>query len=105
MRKLAILLLPLTLAACVEPDQYATIHAVGGDKTQGVMQMSTTYDPASEKLNWMQADMDASRRCRGWDYKTAEAFDNTQQICLATNADGSCRSMQVTRTYQCMNHL
>ncbi|MCB1400529.1 MAG: hypothetical protein KDJ82_12070 [Rhodobacteraceae bacterium] len=101
MRLLPFIMIPLILSACVEPQQYANMRAIGGDKEQGVMQMSVTYAPGSEQLNWSQAHTEANRRCMAWGFAGALPFEDTTEQCTAINADGTCAQLTVTRTYQC----
>jgi hypothetical protein len=101
MRKFALFLPLLLLSACVEPEQYAHMKAVGGDRQAGVMQMSVTYNPSVEKLNWQASQFEANRHCRAWGFINALPFEDTRNQCQAYNAMGSCTNAIATRTYQC----
>jgi len=89
------------VSGCMAPPPVA-MQATGGSMSDGVLMMSTTYNPEIEEINWTASNMEASSRCQAWGFARALPMADTRQACLSVDSYyGRCESMQATRTYQC----
>lgn len=89
------------LAGCMSPPP-VTMQATGGSMSDGLLTMSTTYNPEIEDINWTASNMEASSRCQAWGFARALPLADTRQACLSVDSYyGRCDSMQASRTYQC----
>lgn len=81
------------------PKQYA---ATGGSRADGVINFSYDYSYREIPIvSEMQGKEQAVRRCEGWGYDGAEAFDEIRKYCIVSTSD-SCIEWRVTLQYQCI---
>ncbi|MEQ8901870.1 MAG: YecR family lipoprotein [Roseovarius sp.] len=89
------------LAGCMAPTPVA-MQAHGGSRSDGLLEMSTTYNPQIEDISWTASSREASNRCHAWGFSHALPMGDARQSCLATDSYyGTCNSMQATQRYQC----
>ncbi|WP_407919345.1 YecR family lipoprotein [Croceicoccus estronivorus] len=80
------------------------MSATGGSKADGVVEMSYEYGEFEEPVvNPQQGVEAATKRCKAWGYKTAEAFDGGINTCVIPGGLGGCSTMRTTVSYQCTN--
>ena len=100
MRQIFSISLVTLLTACTIN---VTPLATGGSKADGTVIASYEYGVFQKPVVDMNAAYNsAKKRCQGWGYKNAEAFDAAQNECITRNGDGNCRQMRVNITYQCI---
>lgn len=89
----------LVLSSCATN---ITPVATGGSKADGTVTVSYAYGMFEKPvINWPAAERSAKARCNAWGYNSAEAFEGTQENCLAYNGYGNCVRNQVNLVYQC----
>lgn len=96
--KITILVLIAIISGC------ATVKVpvpTGGSKSDGTIELSYQVGGFEKPVvDWNQALITATEKCRAWGYSSAEAFGGTKSQCQATNEYG-CIQWFVTATYQC----
>lgn len=74
---------------------------MGGSKADGTVSMGYTYGMfENTKVDLMQAETLAARKCKTWGYDGAEAFGGQNSICAQMGPYG-CERTNVTVEYQC----
>ncbi len=78
-------------------------YATGGDRAGGTVELSYEVLHALEipEVSEQEAIDIAIRRCQGWGYSGAEAFEALNKTCVSRE----CRRYIVTREFQCLDNL
>lgn len=78
------------------------MHATGGSKADGVVEMSYEYSEFQQPVvNYEEGMTSAISRCKAWGYKRAEAFDGGISTCVVPGGFSGCARMRNTISYQC----
>ena len=81
---------------------YKTLTATGGSRSDGVVELSYQYAYFQKPIvEWGQALITATQRCKAWGYYGAERFDSYSTQCQKRDVLFNCMSQHVTITYQC----
>lgn len=100
MKNKILLVACLCLSACATP---TGMSATGGSRADGVVEMSYEYGEFQQPvLDPQQAMASAVKRCKGWGYRKAEAFDGGINTCVVPGGFGGCSRMRTTVSYQCI---
>jgi len=76
--------------------------ATGGSRSDGTVRLSYEVGEFEKpQLSERQAIMLASKRCKAWGYKGAEAFGGVTRQCNQFGGFNGCSNWMVTKEYQC----
>lgn len=76
----------------------------GGSRADGIVRMVLEVGEL-ETVNWDEAQTTsvAATRCRGWGYKSAEAFGLQTKACAIPGVFSGCKVYHFTREFQCVS--
>ncbi len=76
--------------------------ATGGSRSDGTIRLSYEVGEFEQaNLSERQAVLLATKRCRVWGYKGAEAFGGVTRQCNRFGGFNGCANWTVTKEYQC----
>lgn len=79
-----------------------TMEATGGSLADGVIELSYTRSPSETSLfDEQDALKTATKRCKAWGFKKADAFSGEQTSCR-DQIGSRCDVYLVTKKYQCV---
>ena len=88
-----------TLSGCTS---MKTMEATGGSLADGIIELSYTRTPSETSLfDEQDALKTASKRCKAWGFKKADAFSGEQTRCQ-DKMGSRCDVYSVTKKYQCV---
>lgn len=92
----------LLIGACATQK---VLEATGGSRADGTVSLSFEYGMFERpEVNWDQAQVTATARCKAWGYVDAERFGGGIRHCQQTDMYGACVRTLVTVNYQCLAH-
>ncbi|WP_185976982.1 YecR family lipoprotein [Shewanella sp. YLB-07] len=79
-----------------------TMEATGGSLADGVIELSYTRTPSETSIfDEQDALKTATKRCKAWGFKKADAFSGEQTSCR-DQLGSRCDVYMVTKKYQCV---
>ena len=75
---------------------------LGGSKSDATIIIGATIGEF-DRVNWVEAQAKAKKRCKAWDYRDAEAFEGIRERCVDPYGLFGCARKELSRTYQCLD--
>ncbi|MDP8184419.1 YecR family lipoprotein [Phocoenobacter skyensis] len=103
MKKLLVVsLLSLVLTGCAVQEK--EMYAVGGSKSDGIVEMAVTKQPFERvQVNKEKTLQTVIRKCKAWGYSNAEPFGGSTRGCNSMWG-GDCMEYIMKVKYQCTNN-
>lgn len=104
MKKIAFLALPVFLMTGCVSNVHKEMHATGGSKSDGVIELSYEYGEFERPIiDEEKSTKLAEMRCKSWGYSKADAFGGVKQQCQMFGGMSGCARFLVTKQYQCLD--
>ncbi|QSX35345.1 hypothetical protein JYB87_09220 [Shewanella avicenniae] len=100
-RKVFYIVIFFGLLACSSKPVHWT--ATDGSNANGTVSVAYEYRPILDPVpsDDREANLIATKKCRGWGYSSAEAFGGVSKSC-AESYNGGCVRVKVTKIFQCL---